>query len=155
MRKFNLSLCLAILCLVVNSQESDFWTRVSETQVTKNLFSNRYKPDAYQLFQLNESSLVQQMRNAPSERSISSSASGFIISVPVAEGQLQHFRVVDAPVMDPALAAKYPEIKSSAGTSVEDPSSTIRFDISPRGFHGMILGAGKPTIYIDPVDRTD
>jgi hypothetical protein len=155
MRKFNLSLCLAILCLVVNSQESNFWTRVSETQITKNLFSNRYKPDAYQLFQLNESSLVQQMRNAPSERSISSSASGFIITVPVAEGQLQHFRVVDAPVMDPSLAARYPEIKSYAGTSVEDPSSTIRFDISPRGFHGMILGAGKPTIYIDPVDRTD
>src|SRR5690348_18340664 len=132
MRKFNLTISLAILCLVVNSQESNLWTRVSEAQITKNLFSNRYRPDAYQLFQLNENSLVQQMRNAPSERSISSSASGFIITIPVAEGQVQHFRVVDAPVMDPVLAARYPEIKSYAGTSVEDPSATIRFDISPR-----------------------
>ncbi|MEO5564998.1 MAG: reprolysin-like metallopeptidase [Chitinophagaceae bacterium] len=154
MRKFNLILGLLLLCTIAGAQEN-FWMRVNEAQVNKNLFANRFKPDAYQLFQLNESSLVNVMKNVPSERSVSSSASGFIVSVPNSVGQIEKFRVVEAPVMDPALAARYPDIKSYAGTGLDDPSSTIRFDISPSGFHGMILSADRPTIYIDPVDRND
>lgn len=154
MRKFNLSLLLLLFSVIALSQEN-LWSPISESITAKNMFANRYKPTSYKLFQLNEASLITSMRNAPSEKSVSASASGFIITVPNAEGQPERYRVVEAPVMDPALAARYPEIKSYAGTGIDAPGSTIRFDISPRGFYGMILSADRPTIYIDPIDRED
>lgn len=152
MKRINLTLLLACACLYVTAQQN-FWTRVSPAQITKDLFTNRYRPSAYQLFQLNEGSLNTAMRNAPSEKTITPNASGFIITIPNADGQTERFRVVEASVMDPALAARYPEIKSYAGTSLDVPGATIRFDVSPRGFHGMILYVDRSTTYIDPVDR--
>ncbi|HEU4632878.1 MAG TPA: zinc-dependent metalloprotease family protein, partial [Flavisolibacter sp.] len=67
----------------------------------------------------------------------------------------ERYTVVEAPVMHPDLAAKYPDIKSYAGKGLDDPASTIRFDISPLGFHAIILSSAKPTVYIDPVDKDD
>ncbi|MEI2748398.1 MAG: hypothetical protein V9E88_06550 [Ferruginibacter sp.] len=67
----------------------------------------------------------------------------------------ERYKVSEHSVMDPQLAARYPEIKSYAGQGIDEPGSVIYFDVSPSGFHGMILSAGRPTIYIDPVDRND
>lgn len=153
MRKFLLSVSI-LSCLQLSAQQN-FWRPVNESTISRNLFTNRYKPATYQLFQLDASSFNTRMRNAPSERSVSASSSGFVIIVPNANGGTESFRVVEAPVMDPALAARYPEIKSYAGKGIENPGSSIRFDISPRGFHGMILSTERPTIYIDPVDLHD
>lgn len=154
MRKLLLLIVSTSLCLFLQAQQN-FWQQVNESTVNRNLFANRYKPAIYQLFQLNATAFRQQMRNAPSERNVSASASFFIITVPNASGQAETYRVVEAPVMDPALSAKYPDIKSYAGQGIEHPSSTIRFDVSPRGFHGMILSPDRGTIYIDPVDERD
>jgi hypothetical protein len=140
-----------LLCNHLYAQQNP-WRQVNESSVNKNLFANRFKPTSYQLFQLDAASLQSRMQLAPSERNISSSISDFIISIPTADGITERFRVVEAPVMDPALAAKFPEIKSYAGTGIDHAGSIIRFDISPQGFHGMILSADRTTIYIDPVD---
>ena len=153
MRKILFSLIGGLLFLSVNAQERDFWTPVSETTIAKNVFQNRYKPSSYRLFHLREASLAASLFTAPSEKNVAPSASLFIITVPNAEGQLEKFRVVEAPVMDPQLAARYPGIKSYAGQGIENPLATIRCDISPEGFHAMILSANRPTIYIDPVDE--
>jgi hypothetical protein len=153
MRKLNLALLLVFSSVITIAQEN-FWSPVTESGINKNVFINRYKPDSYLLFQLNESSLTTSLINAPSERSVSADASAYILTVPDAAGQPERFRVVEAPVMDPALAARYPDIRSYAGQSIDAPGSIIRFDVSPNGFHGMILSADRPTIYIDPVDRS-
>jgi hypothetical protein len=154
MRKLHLSLLLSLLSICALAQNK-YWTSINEAQISKDLFANRYKPSAYHLFQLNETSFFTDVRNAPSERSVNAAASGFIVTVPNADGQPESFRVVESSVMDPALAARYPEIKSYEGASIDHPGSTIHFDVSPRGFHGMILSVDRTTIYIDPVDRTD
>lgn len=154
MRKLNLAL-LFIFSSVITIAQENFWSPASESRLSPTAFNNRYKPDSYLLFQLNESSLVTSLLNVPSERSVSAAQSAFIITVPNAEGQPERFHIVEAPVMDPALAARFPEIKSYAGTGIDVPASTIRFDVSPRGFHGMILSADRPTIYIDPLDHME
>jgi hypothetical protein len=154
MKKFLLFMSI-LLCTHLLYAQQNFWRQVNESSVNKDLFVNRYKPTTYQLFHLDAGSFNFQMRSAPSERNVSSSNSGFIISIPNSDGVIERYRVVDAPVMDPALAAKYPEIKSYAGKGIENAGSTIRFDISPQGFHGMILSADRTTIYIDPVDIAD
>lgn len=155
MKKFNLTFVLVLSCIIAMAQQKNFWTRVNENQIAKNLFANRYKPAAYQLFRLNESSFTREIRTIPSEKSVMAAASGFILSIPNPDGTLENYKVVEAPVMDPALAARYPGIQSFAGVNTTDPGSVIRFSVGPDGFHGMILSVNRKTIYIDPVDRQD
>jgi hypothetical protein len=154
MKKIQVLIICLCSSLFAFSQQS-YWKSVNESSVNKNLFANRYKPQAYQLFQLNETSLQSNLSSAPSERSVTANASSFILSIPNAEGQIERYRVVDAPVLDAALATRYPSIKSYAGQGIDRPASTIRFSMAGDGFHGMILSADRRTIYIDPVDRGD
>lgn len=149
-----LSTMLGMLLFLIASSQNNFWTEVSESRINKNLFANRFKPAAYKLFSLNETSLLAALRNAPSERNVSAATSSFILSIPNENGVMEKYRVVEAPVMHPDLAAKYPGIKSYAGQGIDEPSSTVRFDMSPRGFHAMVLSTVRKTIYIDAVDRT-
>src|SRR5688572_13133650 len=149
MRRALSSAFAVLLCIAVTAQERNFWTGVSESRITKDLFANRFKPAAYKIFQLDEPAMTAALRSVPSEKNVSAAASDFIITIPNENGQLERFRVVEAPVMHPLLAAKYPGINSYAGQGIDDPSATIRFDVSPAGFHGMILSSTRKTIYID------
>jgi len=65
------------------------------------------------------------------------------------DGTLEEFTVVNSPIMAPALALKFPEIQVFAGQGVTRPEMTVRFDLTPQGFHAMILAEGK-SVYIDP-----
>ena len=56
--------------------------------------------------------------------------------------------------MDPKLAAKFREIKTYSGRGIDDPTTKIYLDLTPKGFHGMILSAAG-TIFIDPYFRED
>jgi hypothetical protein len=96
-----------------------------------------------------------ELQAAPSEKNVTASRSGFIVTMPAPDGTEEKFRIVYAPVMDPALAARYPGIRSYAGVSVSDPFTSIRFSISPEGFSGMILSDKKSTVYIDQLDKND
>ncbi len=71
------------------------------------------------------------------------------------DGSFQRFNIVEAPIMHPDLAKKYPEIKSYAGYGIEDPAAYLRFDLTPQGFHAMMLNAATGHVFIDPYARED
>jgi hypothetical protein len=152
MRQFVLTVSIVFFSISLFAQQNDYWTSINESSVAKDLFASSKRPDKYKIFQLNLPAFKSQVLTAPNEKAMSAANSSTIISFPDAEGVLRHYRIVEAPVMHPDLAARYPGIYSYAGKGVEDPSSAIRFDLSPLGTHAMILTAGKPTIYIDPLD---
>lgn len=57
--------------------------------------------------------------------------------------------------MHPELGAKYPEIRTYDAYGVDDSSELVTLDITPQGFHAMILSPGKSPIFIDPLKRED
>lgn len=144
-----------VVCFWSYSQQSSSWTPVNESSITKDLFTSHIQPKAYKLYRLNERSIQQSLHTTTANARVSGAVPTTTISVPNATGQLERFRVKPVPVMDAALAAKYPGIASYMGQGIDDPGSIIRFDLSPRGFHGMILSPDRPTVYIDPVKRND
>ncbi|MBO3273173.1 reprolysin-like metallopeptidase [Hymenobacter defluvii] len=94
------------------------------------------------------------LRAAPTERSAAARASGTVVSLPLPDGTSQRFRVVATQVMAPALAARYPRIRTYLAQGLDDPTATARLDVSPAGFHAQILAANR-TVYIDPAAPGD
>ena len=94
------------------------------------------------------------LRQAPIESSSDATQKRTILTLPIADGTLSRFSIVDSPIMAPELAARYPGIKTYAAQGVDDPATTARFDWTPVGFHGIILSP-KGTVLIEPASVSD
>lgn len=74
------------------------------------------------------------------------------LAIPIPSGGYARFRVVESPIMEEGLRTSYPEIKTYRGQGTDDPSATLRFDLTPHGFHAAIWSS-MGTIYIDPYSK--
>ncbi len=93
--------------------------------------------------------------DAPAEATTRARASETVLPIPLPDGGVARFRIVRTAVMAPALAAKFPQIGTWMGEDVTDPSTTIRLDWTPLGFHAMVLSPAHGRIFIDPVSVGD
>ncbi len=127
-------------------------SRVEQT-TQKALASDTWvQPEVFRSFNLQHSRLNPLLGKAPKESKQLLASSDALISLPLPDGTLAQFRFVESPVMDPALAAKFPEIKTYLGRGVEDPTTTVRFDITPAGLHAQILSP-QGAAYVEPYLR--
>jgi len=110
----------------------------------------RIKPEKFSLFQLDHSQLRPLLQAAPKEHVMRVRESVSFISLPMPDGSQSRFRLVESPIMEPELAARYPEIKTYAASGIDDPTQTARLDFTPAGFHAQIL-SHRGAVYIDPV----
>lgn len=132
------------------SQQKKYWTKTAEPPADQQLQSGRLRPTSSQTFELDMSVFKLDLSQAR-VRGNQTSRADIVMTFPTPEGNLERFTVIEASVLHPDLAAKYPGIRSYAGQGIDDPTSTIRFSISDQtGFHGMILTAQKSSYYIDP-----
>jgi hypothetical protein len=76
------------------------------------------------------------------------------IQLPMPDGKFGRFRAEESPVMEPLLAARYPQINTYRAQGVDDPAATARFGLTPAGFHAIVL-TPSGTFYIDPYRRGD
>jgi hypothetical protein len=79
-----------------------------------------------------------------------------VLTLPMPDGRTAKFRVWESSIQEPALEARFPEIRTFAGQGIDDPSASIRLDYTPRGFHAQVLTVNG-SFYIDPyaVGMTD
>ena len=140
-----------LACLTSAKAQLQIWNEAKEHRFDKSLLEGPNMPLVYKIFQLDLNSFKSLLTSAPSERIASTDESPCIVSFPVADGSIKHFRVLEAPVMHPDLAAKYPGISSYIGRGIEDPSSTVRFDISPDATNAVIMSGKSSTLYIDHI----
>ncbi len=75
------------------------------------------------------------------------------LSLPLPEGGFARFSVVESPIMEAGLAAKFPEIRTYRGQGI-DGTASVRFDLTPAGFHAMIRSP-QGSVYVDPYSRQD
>jgi len=140
---------VAFFCFsMVFAQSSNIWRPISESDARAAKVNRNVIPSSYRLFHLDLQSLKNTLSAAPL-RGQSSGRSNVIITLPTPAGTFEHFRVIETPIMEAALAAKYPMIKSYAAQGIEDPTAIARFSVTQFGLHSMTLSAQKSTAYID------
>ncbi|MBI1763803.1 MAG: DUF11 domain-containing protein [Acidobacteria bacterium] len=103
---------------------------------------------AYRTVRLNQERLGELLRQAPMEFTDAAKTAATIMTLPLPDGTFARFRIEEAPMMEPDLAALHPEIKSYRGRGLDDPTATARFGISSEGFHAQVLSA-HGAIYVD------
>ena len=106
--------------LFVNSYgQSAFWEQVPKERVSKGHKMERVStPEQYKLFRLNLPALKEELLEAPLDTN--GSVSNVIVTFPNPDGKLDHYRIYEAPIMETALADKYPEIKSELKLTIEE-----------------------------------
>jgi subtilisin-like proprotein convertase family protein len=53
------------------------------------------------------------------------------------------------------LQDRFPEIRTYTGVGITDPSAMMKCDLTPKGFHAMILSRTQNTVFIDPYTWED
>jgi hypothetical protein len=101
----------------------------------------------FALYTLKEAQLRTYLANAPLE--FRDNATPLPLDVPLPDGTIETFEMVESPVLSPAVAAKHPEIKTYTGKGLGNKSHTIRLSFTSQGFNAIILGINNDAIYYD------
>ncbi|MFA5011537.1 MAG: reprolysin-like metallopeptidase [Ignavibacteria bacterium] len=139
--------------ITLNAQNTSYWQDISKQNV-QTLGERVIIPEEYRTLTLNIPEIRNVLNSAPQEKNVFASNSNTILYLPLPEGGFSKFRIVESPTMDEGLAVKYPEIKTYTAQGIDDPYATAKIDITPLGFHAMILTAGN-SIFIDPYAKGD
>ncbi|HJQ71162.1 MAG TPA: zinc-dependent metalloprotease family protein [Blastocatellia bacterium] len=111
-------------------------------------------PTVYRTFRLDQKQLSSILAVTPKEFSPSAATAAVTITLPMPDGKLARFHAEESPIMEPGLAAQFPEIKTYRGQGIDDPTATTRFDLTPAGFHAIVLSASD-TVYVDPYAKDE
>jgi len=148
---------LTILCLVfsvfTNTAQSNLWTDISENQFD-NVGERYIIPEVYRTLKLNLMQANSILKAAPMEFTVEAIEDRYIIELPMPDGSFQVFKFWESPTMEPDLQIQYPEIRTYTGQGIDDPYATLKFDLTPHGFHAQILSPNG-RVFIDPHNKGD
>jgi hypothetical protein len=130
------------------------WRRADETALAARAARRPFLPRRFRAFRLNKAKLQAILRGAPRETPASAAAGGATLHLPLADGGFARFRLENSPVMEPDLAARYPNLRSYIGRGLDDPAASVRISETPTGFRAMILSP-RGTYLIDPFAEGD
>lgn len=91
-------------------------------------------PAQFKLFNMNRGMLEQGLFSV-----VDTGGTKTVISLPNAKGGIEQFELIEASNFDPALQAKYPDIRSFSGRGITDRYATVKLSISPQGVHGTVF----------------
>jgi hypothetical protein len=107
-------------------------------------------PKKYMASKLDLQALKVILARAPMEADAARGQRNTQLAIPMPDGSLETFSIYESPIVEEPLYSRMPEIRTYAGQN--DKGWTMRFDLTPHGFHAMIF-TDKGTVYIDPYSR--
>jgi len=130
------------------------WSHVEPSAIARTAQERQIVPQRYRSVHLSRSQLDVMLSTVPQESAVRVTESDARLWLPLPSGKFGEFRIVESPIMEPDLARRYPQIRTWLGQGVDDPTATLRFDVTPKGFRAQVISA-HGTVYIDPYQPGD
>ena len=112
------------------------------------------RPERFTAVKIRWNELKNVLAEAPLEDSDRAKDNMTILSLPRPDGTWEAFSIVESPIMEPGLAARFPDIKTFAGQGLDHPQNTVRLDYTLHGFHAQVF-TEDGSYYIDPYSFND
>ncbi|MBC8754492.1 T9SS type A sorting domain-containing protein [Kordia sp. YSTF-M3] len=133
----------------VLAQNSD-WTKKENFTNSQTVSKFNLSPQKVHFFELNVNAFKERLATAPLRGNTFGSST--VVKVPGIDGRLESFKMYEASVFAPELAADFPNIKSYVGFSQENQGAQLRMSISHKGVQTMISYVDKSTVFMQPAD---
>ncbi len=134
---------------IAQSSSDAIWIKIPSKDISGEKVNRNSFPSDYHLFQLDLNLLKSKLVNAPVIFSHTMQPP-LVIEFPNSDGTFEKFQVYESSIMEPALEAKFPMIKTYAAQGINDPTATMRFSVTQFGLHTMSISGIKSTNFIDP-----
>lgn len=124
----------------------------SDTAINKEVKSSlKLMPDQYRLIHLNEIALKDHFNTVILSKNLNDqSMATRSLRVPLPDGQSLTIKLVETKVMAPALAAKFPQIKTYRVDANDNNGISGTVDFGEQGFHAMLFMKDGSRLFIDP-----
>ena len=137
------------------ARSAGVWQDVAgRPSATRNGAAPEISPRRFRALTLDRDPLADVLATAPRTRTAAARSSPLTISLPAPGGGMERFAIEASPVMEPALAARHPEIATYRGSAIDDPGATVALDLTPQGLHASVRGPGG-SWYVDPYYHRD
>ncbi|WP_310379274.1 reprolysin-like metallopeptidase [Flavobacterium sp.] len=148
MKKLITATLLVISSISFSQNVNSLWKLSSRNSHSQSI--NKTDLPLKHLFDLDLNALKIKLSSSPN-RNATHINSKTIISLPNSDGKIENFSVYENSVMDPELAAKFPEIKSYVAIGIDNPNARAYFSNSPLGFKSMTLYPDQSAVFIEPI----
>ncbi|HET6547001.1 MAG TPA: M12 family metallo-peptidase, partial [Solirubrobacter sp.] len=152
LRRLAVGLCsvAALAAAAPAAAQADVWNELGGTPPAAGA---EVKPERFRAFTLDKGELRASLTRAP-KGARGAAGSSSVLELPSPAGGVQRFRVYESSIMEPALAARHPEITTYAGRGIDDPTASVVADTSPLGFHASVRSMAGGW-YVDPYYHDD
>ncbi|MBK8427156.1 MAG: hypothetical protein IPL27_14790 [Lewinellaceae bacterium] len=139
---YSITLVLGLFSsLAAQVSTPNFWTPVAPDAIALPANAPRtIQPSAFEAFQLDYNAMESALKTAPMEFTPAARERALLLDLPMANGSMRTFKVVESPVMAPELAAKFPAIHTYSGVATDGSGVIVRLGVGYKGFHAFIFG---------------
>lgn len=156
MKKITQHLLVILLMILTNmslNAQKNFFRVINEKDIIINGINRVITPINYNTTEFDINKLKSFLSLLPEEKDINHNRNQApVIKLPKPDGSTASFRVWKSSIQEQGIEEKFPEIRTYSGQGIDDPYATIRFDITPFGFHAQVLTVNGD-YFIDPYAR--
>ena len=143
------------LLILINSEfvsaNANWWRDANQNNSISTTKIERRMPSKFRSVNIDINSINQKLFEVANNTSNKSLNANEIV-LPMPNGSSERFVIRETPVMESALANKYPHIKTFTGTSLDNAGSVVKIDIGDFGFNAMVMSA-QGRYFIDPLNN--
>ncbi|MGK2859126.1 MAG: reprolysin-like metallopeptidase, partial [Thermoanaerobaculia bacterium] len=131
------------------------WRTVVTRPITRRDESRTVRfPESAEIVALDVPAMLDRLRAAPLESTTDAESHAVVITLPMPDGAFSRFAVQESPMIDDAMAASMPEVRTYLAQGIDDRAASARLDFTAFGFHGFVIGPAG-SVYIDPISDDD
>lgn len=144
-------MCATLFTAAASAQQTFFKTITDGGKYPTNPSPVLQNIRKYAVIDVNEAALRTYLQAAPME--FKNKGVTLPLEIPMPNGTVETFGIVESPILSPEIAASNPEIKTYCGNGLKNKAAIIRLSLTSSGFNAIILNVDNDNVYFEPYKK--